>query len=132
MIAAHANAIPKKIANRLVIGHLFPHELRNIEGCQVTAHLLVPGFTYTGMIARSIPERPASAGTSEQVADYLLEKMGHGDFYVICPDNEVTEAMDHARMQWNLNDIVLQRPALSRWHEDFKHEFAAFMDLASE
>ncbi|MEM7605492.1 MAG: SDR family NAD(P)-dependent oxidoreductase [Myxococcota bacterium] len=31
------------------------HELRAIEGCEISAHFLVPGFTYTGMIARSIP-----------------------------------------------------------------------------
>ena len=28
------------------------HALRNIEGCQVTAHLLVPGSTFTGITAR--------------------------------------------------------------------------------
>ena len=26
-------------------------ELRNTEGCQVTAHLLIPGFVYTGITA---------------------------------------------------------------------------------
>ena len=28
------------------------HSLRNIEGCRITAHLLVPGSTFTGMTAR--------------------------------------------------------------------------------
>jgi len=103
------------------------HELRSIDGCRVTAHLLVPGFTYTGMIARVMPVKPAAAWTSEQVADRLLERMAQGDFYIICPDNEVTEALDHARMQWNLDDIVHNRPALSRWHRDFKDEFTRFV-----
>lgn len=103
-------------------------ELLAREGSRVTAHLLVPGFTYTGMISKALPTRPPGAWTSEQVADRLLERMGRGDFYIICPDNEVTEAMDHARMRWNLNDIVENRPALSRWHPDFEHAFAEFMN----
>ncbi len=36
------------------------HTLRNIAGCQVTAHLLVPGSTFTGMTAGAGPKsRPA-------------------------------------------------------------------------
>ena len=31
-----------------VVTEALAHELRNIEGCQVTAHLLIPGFTFTG------------------------------------------------------------------------------------
>ncbi|MEM9621201.1 MAG: SDR family NAD(P)-dependent oxidoreductase, partial [Pseudomonadota bacterium] len=59
------------------------HELRNTEGCQVTAHLLVPGFTYTGMISRFVPEQPPAAWRPEQVVERLLENIGAGDFYVI-------------------------------------------------
>ena len=43
------------------------HALRNVEAGQVTAHLLIPGFTYTGLIQARIPQKPASAWTSEQV-----------------------------------------------------------------
>ncbi len=103
------------------------HELRSIDGCQVTAHLLVPGFTYTGLIKARIPEKPPAAWTPEQVADELLTRMDSGDFYVICPDNDVSVEMDNARMQWNLDDVVRNRPALSRWHDDYKEEFDAFM-----
>ena len=103
------------------------HELRQIENCQVTAHLLVPGFTYTGLIAAHVPEKPAAAWTSEQVAELLLQRMGAGDFYVICPDNDVDEAMDLARMQWNLDDVRFNRPALSRWHADYQAEFEQFI-----
>jgi NAD(P)-dependent dehydrogenase (short-subunit alcohol dehydrogenase family) len=103
------------------------HELRSIDGCRVSAHLLVPGFTYTGMIAAFVPQKPPAAWTPDQVAERLLERIGHGDFYVICPDNDVTEAMDHARMQWNLDDMIRNRPALSRWHPDFSTEFEQYM-----
>ena len=103
------------------------HELRNREGCQVTAHLLVPGFTYTGMISAFLPERPPGAWLPEQVASTLLERMGNGDFYIICPDNDVTEEIDQARMQWNMDDVIENRPALSRWHPDFADAFEAFV-----
>jgi NAD(P)-dependent dehydrogenase (short-subunit alcohol dehydrogenase family) len=103
------------------------HQLRNVPNCRVTAHLLVPGFTYTGLTKRRIAEKPPAAWYPEQVVDELLRRMACGDFYVICPDNDVTTAMDNARLQWNVDDIVRNRPALSRWHPDYAAEFAQFM-----
>ncbi|WP_204561548.1 SDR family NAD(P)-dependent oxidoreductase [Azospirillum palustre] len=32
-----------------VVTEALAHELRNTDGCQVTAHLLIPGFVYTGL-----------------------------------------------------------------------------------
>ena len=115
-----------KAGIRTVTEHL-AHELRNIDGCQVTAHLLVPGFTYTGMIQRFVPEKPPAAWDPGQVADELLRRMGDGDFYVICPDNDVTADMDAGRMRWNTEDLVQNRPALSRWHPDYADAFERFM-----
>jgi short-subunit dehydrogenase len=103
------------------------HELREIDGCEVTAHLLVPGFTYTGLTKKRLPQKPAAAWLPEQVAEELLKRMGAGDFYVLCPDNDVTVAMDHARLQWNTGDVIENRPALSRWHADYAVQFAAHM-----
>ena len=67
------------------------HVLRNTPGCKVTAHLLVPGWTHTGLTAREGGEKPAGAWWPDQVVDLMLERMGAGDFYIICPDNEVTQ-----------------------------------------
>ena len=103
------------------------HELRNVEGCQISAHLLVPGFTYTGMIQRFSKEKPASAWTPEQVADHLLAAVERGDFYVLCPDNDVTPAIDQGRIAWAAGDLIENRPALSRWHPDWAAAFEAFM-----
>jgi NAD(P)-dependent dehydrogenase (short-subunit alcohol dehydrogenase family) len=103
------------------------HELRNVTGSRVTAHLLVPGFTYTGLTGRA--EKPAGAWLPEQVIDVLVERMAKGDFYIICPDNDVTSDMDAKRTRWAADDIVRNRPALSRWHPDYKAEFAAFMEV---
>ncbi len=102
------------------------HELRNTEGCEISAHLLVPGFTYTGLTRRRLPEKPPGAWWPEQVADYLLAALGRGDFYIICPDNDVSTELDHKRIRWNVDDIVNNRPALSRWHPSFAEEFAKY------
>jgi hypothetical protein len=103
------------------------HTLRNVAGCEVTAHLLAPGFTFTGMTRRRMAEKPPGAWTPEQVVEFMLERMGAGDFYVICPDNDVTREMDNARMTWAMQDITQNRPPLSRWHPDWEHAFAEFL-----
>ena len=103
------------------------HSLRNVEGCQVAAHLLVPGSTYTAMTSRGRSERPAGAWTADQVVDMLLERMEAGDFYIICPDNEVTRDVDNRRILWASEDIIRNRPPLSRWHTDYAEEFASFL-----
>jgi len=102
------------------------HELRNTEGCRISAHLLVPGFTYTGMMAARIAEKPPGAWTSEQVVEFMLESLARGDFYILCPDNDVTRAMDEKRMAWAMGDLIENRPALSRWHPEWKDRFEAF------
>ena len=103
------------------------HQLRQIEGHQVSAHLLVPGFTYTGLIKRHLPEQPPGAWTPEQVADELLRRVGLGDFYIICPDNDVTTEMDNKRIQWAAGDMTENRSALSRWDLDYEDAFQEFM-----
>jgi NAD(P)-dependent dehydrogenase (short-subunit alcohol dehydrogenase family) len=103
------------------------YELRQIEDCQLSAHLLVPGFTYTGMISQFLPEKPDAAWTSDQVVDFMLQSLEANDFYILCPDNDVTREMDEKRIQWNADDLIKNRPALSRWHADYTGAFEAFM-----
>ena len=103
------------------------HQLRNIEACRVTAHLLIPGFTYTGISAQRPDGKPAGAWTAQQVVDEMLTGLAHGDFYILCPDNDVTRAMDEKRIQWAADDLIQNRPALSRWHPDYKEAFADYM-----
>ncbi len=107
------------------------HELRQLKDCRLSAHLLVPGLTYTGMIARFLPKKPPAAWTSEQVADFMLERLGRGDFYILCPDNDVSRAVDERRIRWHADDMIQNRPALSRWHEDYAEEFKRFMQSAN-
>jgi NAD(P)-dependent dehydrogenase (short-subunit alcohol dehydrogenase family) len=114
-----------------VLTEALAHELRNQPGCRISAHLLVPGFTFTGITRPEGGEKPPAAWTAEQVVDRMIAGMGAGDFYIICPDNDVTEEMDRRRIGWAADDIVRNRPALSRWHPDFKDEFAAYMRAPS-
>ncbi|MGN7294950.1 SDR family NAD(P)-dependent oxidoreductase [Rhizobium sp. SAFR-030] len=100
------------------------HELRNAEGCNVTAHLLIPGFVYTGLTANGRPEKPAAAWTSEQTVDFMMERLEGGDFYILCPDNDVDRVTDEKRIAWAAGDIINNRPPLSRWHKDYAQVFA--------
>ena len=102
------------------------HALRETPDGQVTAHLLVPGWTFTGLTAGSKTEKPAGAWTAEQVVERMIATVENGEFYCYCPDNAVSEAMDALRLQWSVGDIVEKRPALSRWHPDYKAKFDEF------
>jgi hypothetical protein len=103
------------------------HELRNTEGCRLTAHLLIPGFVHTAIGGALRPEKPSGAWTPEQTVDFMLERLEAGDFYILCPDNEVTRPLDERRILWAAGDVVENRPALSRWHPDYAEVFAAFI-----
>jgi NAD(P)-dependent dehydrogenase (short-subunit alcohol dehydrogenase family) len=110
-----------------VITEGLQHQLRITPGCKVTAHLLVPGWTHTGLTARDGGAKPAGAWTADQVVDEMLERTGRGDFYIICPDNEVTWETDRKRILWAAGDIAENRPPLSRWHPDYGLAFMAFL-----
>lgn len=97
------------------------HELRTDHGSTVTAHLLIPGLTNTAP-ARDKP----GAWSADQVIDAMLAGVASGDFYILCPDNEVTLEMDRKRILWAAGDVADNRPALSRWHPDYAAAFAAF------
>lgn len=121
------------------------HQLRNTAGCRLSAYLLVPGWTDTAInrkaardrarmngdsaapLAASEP-RPAGAWTSDQVIDYLLASIEKGKFYILCPDNDVSEALDRKRIAWAAGDLIEGRPPLSRWHSDFAAQFKKFSE----
>lgn len=103
------------------------HELRNMPGCKVEARLFVPGFVYTPLTARGRTEKPAGAWTPEQTVAFLFESVDRGDFYILCPDNEVDRATDAKRIVWAAGDIAENRPPLSRWHRDFAEAFRQWL-----
>ena len=103
------------------------HELRNTANCRLNAHLLIPGFVFTGLTARGRTEKPGGAWTPEQTVDFMVQRIDAGDFYILCPDNDVPRRLDERRILWAAGDIVENRPPLSRWHPDFAEAFAAFV-----
>jgi NAD(P)-dependent dehydrogenase (short-subunit alcohol dehydrogenase family) len=103
------------------------HELRNTPGCHVSAHLLIPGFVFTGLTAGRRTEKPAAAWTPEQTVDFMLASLERGDFYILCPDNDVPRALDERRIAWAAGDIIENRPPLSRWHPEYAEAFAEFV-----
>ncbi len=103
------------------------HELRNTEGHQLTAHLLIPGFVFTDLTRGSRTEKPAGAWTPEQTAEFLFQGVERGDFYILCPDNDVSRELDEKRMAWAIGDIIENRPPLSRWHPDYAEAFNLYI-----
>lgn len=74
-------------------------------------------------------DKPAGAWTADQVAERLASKMEKGEFYVVCPDNDVTEEMDRKRIAWAVGDVIEGRPALSRWRGgEWGEKHKAFME----
>jgi NAD(P)-dependent dehydrogenase (short-subunit alcohol dehydrogenase family) len=104
---------------------LLAHELRQAAPGRMSAHLLVPGFTYTGMTGAA--EKPAGAWSADQVVDVMLAGIAAGDFYLWCLDHETTRLTDERRIAWMAGDLIENRPALSRWHKDYAGAFAEFV-----
>lgn len=121
------------------------HQLRNTPGSRLSAHLLVPGWTDTAINRKAARDRarlngdsaaplgapapkPSGAWTSEQVVDFMLAGIDAGRFYILCPDNDVSEALDRKRIAWAAGDLIEGRPPLSRWHSDYTAAFKKFSE----
>ncbi|SNB78263.1 short chain dehydrogenase [Arboricoccus pini] len=111
-----------------VVTEALAHDLRQHPGLPITAHLLIPGFTFTGFTRVRTDIKPDAAWLPEQVIDFMLPAIERGDFYILCPDNDVTRAMDEKRIAWAAGDLIENRPALSRWHPDYAGAFKQFME----
>ncbi|KAJ7037699.1 hypothetical protein C8F04DRAFT_394080 [Mycena alexandri] len=109
------------------------HQLRERNGGHgggggVTAHLFVPGYTFTGLTGlHDGGEKPPGAWTAEETVRHMLERVAKGDFYVLCPDGETGPEIDQLRIMWAAADVAQGRPALSRWHRDYKALFEEYM-----
>ena len=84
---------------------------------RVSSHLLVPGWTTTGKA-----EHKPGAWLPSQVVEEMIQAVARDDFYIICPDDEVTAEMDRKRILWGAQDITENRPPLSRWHAEFAEQ----------
>ncbi|KAI0088531.1 NAD(P)-binding protein [Irpex rosettiformis] len=104
------------------------HELRNLPYANVTAHLFVPGWTWSGLTgSKTGAERHPGTWTASETVLYMLDKVRRGQFYIICPDNETRTEVDQLRIMWAAGDVAEGRPALSRWHKDYKSLFEEYV-----
>ncbi len=101
------------------------HELRQLAGGKVAAHLLIPGWVHSGLTAAEGAPKPAGAWTAAECVAFMLDSLARGDFYILCPDHDTPRGLDEKRMAWAMGDIVENRPALSRWHQDWAEVFKA-------
>ncbi|KAK5996834.1 Dehydrogenase/reductase SDR family member 7B-like protein [Cladobotryum mycophilum] len=114
---------PAYNASKAAVKTLAEHLSWDLKDTPTSVHLLVPGWTYTGMTGGGqTKEKPAGAWSADQVASYLYKKVQENQFYVICPDNDVSEETDKKRMLWTVGDIVKGRPPLTRWRQEWKQE----------
>ena len=114
-----------------VLTEQLEHELRNATAGRVSAHLLVPGYTWTPMnfpgMDASHDEKPQAPWSAGQLVTHFLERLLNEDFYIICPDNEVSTDLDKMRLQWAADDMIENRPALSRWAPGWSEKFQAWL-----
>jgi NAD(P)-dependent dehydrogenase (short-subunit alcohol dehydrogenase family) len=103
------------------------HELRNMPGTSVSAHLMIPGWVHTSMTAARGTPKPAGAWTPEEAVAFMLERLAAQDFYILCPDHDTPRALDEKRIAWAAGDLIENRPALSRWHPEWVEAFAAHL-----
>ena len=103
------------------------HHLRNLPDGRIDARLFIPGFVFTPLTAHGRPEKPAGAWTPQQTVDFLFTSVDRGDFYILCPDNEVDRRTDEKRIRWAAGDIADNRPPLSRWHPDYAEPFKEWL-----
>jgi NAD(P)-dependent dehydrogenase (short-subunit alcohol dehydrogenase family) len=103
------------------------HQLRNTPGCRIDSHLLIPGFVFTGISPNPTGPKPPGAWTPQQLVEFMMAALAKGDFYILCPDNDVSRELDEKRILWAAGDIVENRPPLSRWHPDYQEAFQRFL-----
>ena len=104
------------------------HQLRNTPDGALTAHLLIPGFVFTGLTRSATAAKPSGAWSGEQTVDFMLQRLEAGDFYILCPDNDVDRKLDELRIEWAAGDVIENRPPLSRWHPDYAEDFRRFIE----
>ncbi len=97
-------------------------------GCRVSAHLLIPGFVFTGLTASGRTEKPA--GGLDAGADGRLHAASGWRPAIStssAPTTTCRASSTRSASCWAAGDIVENRPALSRWHPDYAEAFAAFV-----
>lgn len=134
--------VPAYNASKAMIKHLTEHLAHDMraQSPQVSVHLLIPGWVFTSFSGNGGPiedseaqaKKPKGAWLASTLVEYAVKKMDEGKFYIICPDDDVSEALDQARMTYQVGDVTEGRSALSRWDPEFKDEAAQWIKDEAE
>lgn len=135
-------AVPAYNASKATLKHLtehLAHDMRNTSP-QINVHLLIPGWVYTSFGGNPGPndddevrdKKPKGAWLASTLVEYACKKIDEGRFYIVCPDEDVTEALDQARMTYQVGDITEGRSALSRWDPKYKDKAAEWIKNDAE
>ena len=103
------------------------HELRNIPGCRLSAHLLIPGFTYTGLTTGA--DRKAGRRLDGR-AGRRLHAGAPGARRLLHSLPRQREPREPSTSgAWPGRSATSSRTArrCSRWHPDYKDAFQAFV-----
>ena len=73
------------------------------------------------------PPSPTLYSPQAPIPFQQLDKVRQGKFYILCPDNETRREIDQLRVMWGAGDVAEGRPALSRWHRDYKSLFEEYV-----
>eukprot|EP00929_Paragymnodinium_shiwhaense_P037110 TRINITY_DN19832_c0_g1_i1.p1 TRINITY_DN19832_c0_g1~~TRINITY_DN19832_c0_g1_i1.p1 ORF type:complete len:328 (-),score=44.25 TRINITY_DN19832_c0_g1_i1:128-1111(-) len=128
-----------KVGQRAVMESL-EHELRNLPDHKLRGVLLCPGRTVTDVTAATLEadgsaEKAAAnrkdlaaawgpnAMPAEHPVEVLFEAIDNGKFYGVCTDHYKTKAACLGEVKQSADDVLLNRPPLSRWHPDFEPAF---------
>ena len=69
-------------------------------------------------------EKPiGNAWSSFQVIDYMEKMLKQDKFYIFCPDNDYSVEQIKKEIQWTADDMIKDRPPLSRHHPDYTDPF---------
>jgi NAD(P)-dependent dehydrogenase (short-subunit alcohol dehydrogenase family) len=128
---------PAYNSSKAAVKHLaehLSHDLRSSPATtHISVHLLIPGWAWTGLMGNVGPTdekevtKPEGAWFPSQVAEYLVQGMDKGSFYILCPDGETDRPLDQARMTWAADDAIEDRSALSRWDAQWKDQAAQWI-----
>ncbi|KAF3351631.1 hypothetical protein VdG2_00218 [Verticillium dahliae VDG2] len=119
---------PAYNASNAAVRRAAEHLAWDLRDRNVNIYLLVPGWAFTSIGSGGVEpinekDKPTGAWTIGQVVEYLEESIARKEFYIICPDNDVTVEMNKKRMMWTAQDLIHRRRPLSRWREDLENEF---------
>ena len=89
-----------------VLTEALAHSLRNRGRRAHHGAFAGPGVDLHRHDTQGRTEKPPGAWTPDQVVDMLIDGMNQRDFYIICPDNDVTREIDNRRILWAAQDIT--------------------------